>query len=173
MKVILYMATTANGMIARENDDSDFLSGSEWKEYLRMVKSCGNCIIGRRTYEFCTSDPNQTFPFPNAINVVMTKKKFKNKWPNQVIFTDKSPKGILTMLRQKGFKFTFLAGGSALNSSFMKAGLVDEIYIDIVPLVLGKGITLFADASFEHKLRLIDSKKFLGGVVQLHYKVLR
>ena len=64
-----------------------------------------------------------------------------------------------------------VCGGGELNSSFMKENLVDEMYIDIEPLVFGKGIKVFADAVFEKKLELIETKKFSPNEIQLHYKV--
>lgn len=172
MKVILYMATTPNGMIARKNDDSDFISGTEWKEYLKMIKRCGNVIIGRRTFEICAYDQH-IFPFPNALNVVMTKGRIKNRWPIQVVTTNKSPKQVISMLKEKGFAYALLAGGAKLNSSFMKQGLVNEIYLDVIPRMLGGGISLFSDSNFESRLKLIGTRKFSPNIIQLHYKVLR
>lgn len=55
----------------------------------------------------------------------------------------------------------------------MKEGLVDEIYLDIEPIVLGKGIQLFEDADFESKLELLETRKFSNNEIQLHYKVLK
>ncbi len=171
MKVILYMATTANGMIARENDDSDFIYGEEWKAYLDVVKKAGNCILGRRTYGVISKD--SYFPLPGALNVVMTSKKVANKWPKKVIFTNKSPKQVIALLKNKGFKSAFIAGGARLNASFMKQRLVDEVYLDIMPHFLGRGIKLFYDTTFEAKLKLVGTRKFTGGFVQLHYKVVK
>ena len=50
MKVILYMAMTANGMIARENDEAPW-SKVVWREYYKFIKQNKNIIVGRRTYE--------------------------------------------------------------------------------------------------------------------------
>ena len=52
----------------------------------------------------------------------------------------------------------------------MKAGLVDEIVINIEPYVLGRGIKIFSEETFENKLQLIKVTK-LNGIVQLHYKI--
>lgn len=171
MRVIMYMAQTPNGYIARENDDSDFISGSEWKAYLHMVKRSGNIIMGRRTYEVVLRD-QEGFPFPNALNVVMTHRMMKNRWPGRVIFTGKTPKQVISLLKERGFKDAFLAGGAKLNASFMKQKLVNEVYLDIVPHMLGMGIKLFDALPFESKLKLVGTRRFTGGFIQLHYKVL-
>jgi len=103
----------------------------------------------------------------------LTHKKSLRKKTPKVIFTDKSPKNILMMLTAKGFKKVLIAGGGKLNSAFMKARLVDEMYLDIEPALLGKGIKLFADSDFEKKLRLINVKKLSKNEVQLHYEVMK
>ena len=77
------------------------------------------------------------------------------------------------MIEEKGFEKAFLAGGGQLNASFMKEGLVDEIYLDVEPLLFGKGIKLFADADFEYKLELLECKKLNANTLQLHYEILK
>lgn len=51
MKVILYMAISVNGFIARENGDEDFLSHENWKKLCSLTREFGNIIWGRKTYE--------------------------------------------------------------------------------------------------------------------------
>ena len=67
-----------------------------------------------------------------------------------------------------------LVGGSKIYSSFMKEGLVDELYLTIEPVVFGNGKNLFSDESFETKLELVSSKKLnKKGTILLKYRVLR
>jgi len=167
MKVILYMAMTVNGYIARENDETPW-SDIEWESFTEMIKKVGNYVMGRRTYE--TSLKAGVFPYP-CLSIVMTKEPIENKWGDQVIFTDKSPQDVLKLLGEKGFDTAFVGGGGQINASFMKENLVDEIYLDIEPLVFGKGIKLFADADFEAKLELIGTQQLSENEIQLHYRV--
>lgn len=54
-----------------------------------------------------------------------------------------------------------------------KEGLIDEIYIDIEPLILGRGIPLFAVGDFAPRLTLLEIKPLSNRqTVQLHYQVL-
>ena len=171
MKVIMYMAMTPNGYIAKEDDWSEFLDSEAWAEYLETAKSAGNVVMGRRTYEIALGQGE--FPFKDCLNVVMTSQKIVNEWPESVTFTNAAPAGVLKMLEKKGFKSVFLAGGGKVNSSFLKEGLVDEIYLDVVPFAFGKGVKLFAESDFEVKLKVLDVKKSADDVVMLHYKVLK
>ncbi len=166
MKVILYMAITANGMIAKENDDTSFVSKKEWNSYSAAVRKAGNLVIGHRTYNILTKQP-EFKEFEKVNLVVVSHNKFPTLSSNH--FIAKSPKEALNIL--KTFKSVVVAGGGILNSAFMKAGLVDEIFLDIEPKILGKGIKLFFDENFESDLSLLDIKKVSKNCIQLHYKV--
>ena len=120
MKVILYMAMTVNGMIARENDDTNFISKEEWDSYSAAVRKAGNLVIGHRTYNILTKQP-EFKEFEKVKLVIVSRKKFETLASNHII--SKSPKNSLKLL--KGFGTIVVAGGGILNTSFMKAGLVD------------------------------------------------
>ena len=64
-------------------------------------------------------------------------------------------------------------GGGTLNTSFMAENLIDEIYLDVEPIVFGKGIRLFKENDFEAKLKLLEIKKLSNDEIQLHYQVLK
>jgi dihydrofolate reductase len=163
------MATTINGLIAKENDDTSFVTKRDWKSFLELVKKQGHVVIGRRTYE--VTSPEEFVK--SSLYVIMTHKKSLKKKTPKVIFTNKSPKNIIKMLGNMGFKKVLIAGGGKLNSAFMKEKLIDEIYLDIEPTIFGKGIKLFAEEDFEAKLKLIGTKKLSPNEIQLHYKVLK
>ena len=172
MKVTLYMAMTANGMIAKADDDTSWVSATEWKSFSRAINRAGNMIIGRRTFEIM--EKGGQFAVLEKVKVMVTTHRtgLRSSNPN-VTFTDRSPRDILTFLRKQGFKEALVAGGGKLNSSFIKEGLINEIYLDIEPIVLGKGIRLFNEADFESKLKLLGTKELSSNEMQLHYKVLK
>ena len=113
------------------------------------------------------------FPFPDALNIVVSHQKIENRWGEKVLITNKAPKEIIEILEQKGFTTAFLAGGGQLNTSFVKENLINEIYLDVEPLIIGQGIKIFAEADFELELELFETKKLNPNTVQLHYKVIK
>lgn len=171
MKTILYMGVSVNGYIAKPNGDSEWTSKEDLDGFYNQSKKAGNIIMGKNT--FLAAQQYGYFPFPDALNIVVSNQDIENKWQDKVTITNKSPKDILSMLSEKGFETAFLAGGGQLNSSFMKDGLVDEIYLDVEPLVFGKGIQVIAPADFEFELKLLEVNKLNSDTVQLHYKVLK
>lgn len=171
MKVILYMAMTVNGMIARENDREDFLSDLNWNEFCRLAKSAGCFVVGRRTYDVVKKlYKNYNFDNVEAKKIVVSRNK--KSVPDGYIIV-KSPKAAIKKAREIGFKNLILTGGSKLNASFMKSNLIDEMILNVEPAVLGKGITVFSENNFYSRLKLKKVKKLSSGIVQLHYKVIR
>lgn len=128
--------------------------------------------MGKRTFEMFGND----FPQKNCLNVVMTKDpELLNKQIDGALFTDKSPEEIINLAEEKGFKQLFLVGGTKTNDAFLKANLIDEIWINVHPIIIGHGKYLFnedPDISIKN-LELYKSEQFEGGQILLRYKVLK
>lgn len=168
MKKILYMATTVNGFIAENDDSSDFLTKEESASYVEAVKSAGSLIIGRRTYEILSKQPEfQEFLKAGVKIVAVSKNDFKVYDSNHLVAH--SPKEALEILKDS--KEIIVAGGGKLNASFLEEDLIDEIYIDVEPSVLGNGIPLFNGGDFERNLEFLGFKYISKNELQLHYKV--
>ena len=162
------MAISANGMIAKANDNTAWISETEWNSYASIVKQSGCLIVGRRTYHILTKQP-EFADLKDVKLVVVSKSEFTTIAPNHFVVS--SLKEALEKVKE--FASVIVAGGSILNSSFIKEDLVDEIYLDIEPIVLGKGIKLFDDGDFEKELELLETKQLSKDEIQLHYKIIR
>ncbi len=163
------MAVSVNGYIARDNDDTSWVSKTEWDSYRRMAKKTGNIIVGRKTFQVAAKSGD--FPFPNALNIVVSEREIRNRWGDRVIFVT-DPFEALAALKG-GFQTALVGGGGQLNTSFLRTGLIDELYLDVEPIILGRGLKLFRRGRFESKLQLIGTKKLSNHEIQLHYKVLK
>jgi len=171
MKVLLYMAQTVNGMVARENYDEDFLSYENWKVFLSLAKETGCFIVGRKTYQEIKKWKEFNFDKIKATKIIVSNNPDFKHDAGYILAA--SPKDAIEKASKLGFKKILLNGGGTLNSAFMKTGLVDEIIIDIEPYVLGRGIRIFSEEDFESKLKLIKIKKLKSGIMQLHYKIIK
>lgn len=166
MKVILYMAMSLNGMIAKKDDTATWISKEEWDSYSLAVRTANHLIIGRRTYNILTKQP-EFAELKDVKIVAISKSTFKTLSKNHQIAN--SPKEALRLF--KDAKEVVVAGGGILNSSFLAENLVDEIYIDVEPVILGEGISLFKEKDFERNLELLGQKNISKNEVQLHYRV--
>jgi len=63
-----------------------------------------------------------------------------------------------------------LAGGPSIIDALMVAGLIDEYYFWVHPIVLGKGLPLFKNIPERINLKLINTITLGSGVVVLHYQ---
>lgn len=167
MKVTMYMAMTANGMIARKNDEAPW-SDVIWKGYYKFIKKNGNIIVGRRTFELMKrANEFEKMSFP--ISVVLSSKKQEAGVKN-VSFA-KTAQEALKILKSNKIKHVVVGGGSKCNAAFLKAGLIDEMVIDIEPFVFGDGIPLFSEVKAEAKFGLVKIGKLSKNTVRLIYKV--
>jgi dihydrofolate reductase len=110
-------------------------------------------------------------PLPGRKNIVMTRDPRRvSDWDN-LVFTDLSPHALLRELETEGYREVVIAGGTRINSIFMRAGLIDEIVVTVTPMIFGTGLALFEDG-IEANLSLKDFKRIDEARVCLHYLVL-
>ena len=64
-------------------------------------------------------------------------------------------------------------GGGELARDFLKADLVDELYLGVVPVLLGEGIPLFPSGFPQRDFSLVENKTFSQGMIALKYKRVR
>ena len=165
MKVILLMAVTADGMIARNSTHTIDWTGKEDKKYfVHITKNSGVMIMGSKTFDMIGR------ALPERKNIVMTRDKTRQSHDENLIFTDQEPAILLNELRAEGVESVVLIGGSMVNTSFLREGLIDEIHVTIVPRLFGKGLALFGD-SFDTQLELIIMEELEHGHILLKYKV--
>jgi len=166
MKIILLMVMTADGMIARNSSQIVDWSGKEDKKYfVKVTRKAGVMIMGSKTFDMIGK------VLPDRQNIVMTRDKSRKSHKKNLIFTDQSPGTIISELHDQGFKTAVLIGGSIINSLFLKAGLIDEIHVTIVPRLFGKGLSLF-DHFFDTQLKLINVKQLDRDHILLKYKII-
>jgi dihydrofolate reductase len=170
MKVIQYLATSINGHITIGEGGTDWVTSQTINDFDKLNNECGVVVMGKTTYESFGSD----FPQKGCLNIVMTTdKELLGKQIEGAIFTDKSPKEVINLVEEQGFSKMFLIGGAKTNTSFLNDNLIDEIWINIHPLVIGHGKYLFEEIQEipSIDLELLESEKFEGGQMLLKYKI--
>ncbi len=166
MKIIMMMAMTTDGKIAKNSDHfPNWTSREDKKMFAELSKKAGVVIMGDKTFF--------TFPAPlkDRLNVVFTLKK-DPKPIEGVKWVSGEPELVLKELEQLGYKDAILGGGSYMNSLFLEKGLIDEILVTVEPKIFGDGLGLFK-GDFDVDLELLEVKKINGNSVVLRYKVLK
>lgn len=161
IKAFIIAAVTADGFIAKDEKHSAFWTSKEDKKrFVELTKHSGVVVMGSTTYA--------TLPRPlkERLNIVYSKsKKFEGAETTQ-----KEPLELLGDLEGRGFKEVAICGGSKIYTMFMKAKVIDRIFLTIEPRLFGKGITLFNEELHYH-LNLIGAVQSESGALLLEYKV--
>jgi len=166
-KIILYIASSLDGYIARENGDVDWLPINSDSGYDNFYKSIDTVIMGKKTYDQILTFGD--YPYKGKKSYVFTRNDSLTKDEN-VEFVSNVEEFSRNLVSSKGN--IWLVGGSELFSAFLEHKLVDEIILSIIPTVLGKGIPLFQNINQEANLKLIKTTEY-SGFVELTYKVLK
>ncbi|WP_373781650.1 dihydrofolate reductase family protein [Kaistella sp.] len=170
-KVILYIASSLDGYIAKPNDDLSFLSivqqDGEDYGYADFVKSVDTVILGRKTYDWVMTQVPE-FPHADKNSFIITRTSRPSVGKTS-FYTDNLKDLILRLKSEQG-KNIFIDGGAEIVNELLKEILIDEFIISIIPILVGSGTKLFKDGRPEQKLELISTKQFDKGLTQLHYK---
>lgn len=172
-KLILYIATSLDGYIAKPNDDLSFLDivSKEGEDYgyEGFTNTIDTVILGRKTYDWVMK---QVPEFPHADkNAYIITRTHKEPIGKTVFYTE-SLKDLVLQLKSQEGKHIFCDGGAEIVNMLLKDNLIDEIILSIIPILVGDGIKLFQSGRPEQKMHLISTKTFDTGLVQLHYRCL-
>ncbi len=166
MKLILVMAQSVDGVIARHNRHfPDWTCPADKKMFKRVTTEAGVLIMGSRTYATIGR------PLPGRLNVVYTRHPERLPQGDNVRFTDMDPKALLLQLTDEGYERAVLTGGSAINTLFAKLHTIDEIFLTISPRIFGRGLSMF-DAAIDLELALVEYSLLDPNTLLLHYRVL-
>jgi len=166
MKTFIIAAQTLDGFIARKSAESSFdWTSKEDKEFfISKTKEAGVVVMGRNTFETIGK------PLAGRLTIVMSRSKKVEI--DGVESTDETPEMLLSRLEKEGVNEVAIAGGASIYTAFLKAGLVDKIFLTIESHVFGDGIKLFNE-THDQKLELISNTKIGENTLLLEYNVIK
>lgn len=166
--IVLYIATSLDGYIARKDGSIDWLpspeSGVEAGSYDHFFSSTSALIMGATTYEQVLSFGDWVYGAKPCY--VLTSRPFKpaNDSVNFVSDLDE----LLRMIDVKKYPQIWLMGGAKTIQGFWQKQLIRQLIITVIPIVLGSGISLY-DCLPETKLKLQNMRTGGDGTVELRY----
>jgi len=165
-QVILFIATSLDGYIARTDGSIDWLFTDQDYGYTAFSAGVDTIIMGRKTYEQVLTFGE--FPYAGKECFVFSRNPARGS-DDRVVFLDDDPSDLLGRLRSRTGKNIWLVGGSELIHEFVLQDLIDTCVISIHPVILGSGIPLFRAPLPQQSLVLRDTTTFNTGLVQLTY----
>ncbi|WP_436717191.1 dihydrofolate reductase family protein [Roseiconus lacunae] len=173
----VYIATSLDGFIARPDGNLDWLdeanaivSSGEDCGYGDFMKTIDVLVMGRNTYEKVrTLGP---WPYGRKRVIVLSRHSitFPDDMPSCVTHSAESPDELHRRLSDEGVNKLYVDGGVTIQR-FLRAGLIDQLVITVIPVLLGTGISLFGEFQRDIRLTHESTCTFDGGLVQLTYGV--
>ena len=169
-KIILYIAASLDGFIAKEDGSVDWLQKYESPSdddygYSAFESNIDTLLMGRKTYEQVLEFGE--WPYKGKKCYVFTKKSIEDARVTAI----SNPIEFTKSLLDRDGKNIWLVGGSQIITLLMNYKLVDEIILTVMPVILGNGIPLFTNIASEINCKLLSEKSYKSGLIQMHYKI--
>ncbi len=171
-KVTFSVANSLDNYIARKDGAVDWiLSGEEATSAMtEFWKTIDAVVIGRKTYEPVLKSGAPIPTYPGVKNYVLSRT-LKDSPDKNVEIIGVDVTNFVRKLKEEEGKDIFVMGGGLLAKPLFEANLIDEIGVNIHPMLLGSGIPLFHEISHQVDLELIKSQEFKNGCISISYRV--
>ncbi|QYO62243.1 dihydrofolate reductase family protein [Leptolyngbya sp. 7M] len=182
--VILSAAISFDGFIEGPNGEIDWIIFGENEgaaDLMDFVDEIDTVLYGRVSYEMWGNPliTDESSKFEKSFNGTISKmdryvfSRTKTEFDGNVQVVSDNIAELVSDLKSRPGKNIWLYGGASLVTTFMNLDLVDEFWLGVMPVILGKGKPLFTDVEQRHRLRLKESKTSPSGVVSVRYETVR
>jgi dihydrofolate reductase len=167
----VYIAASLDGFIARADGAIDWLAiverAGEDYGFKAFYDSVDTLVMGRKTYD--TALGFDAWPYAGKRCVVVTSDTSKASRHDEEFFAGELV-ALFERLGAAGAKRVYVDGGAVIAQA-LKANLVDDVTLSIIPVLLGDGTPLAPKIGHEVLLELVEHTAFESGLVQLKYRV--
>lgn len=171
-KVTYGAACSLDGFIATVDHSVDWL---HWSDDVQRLTSSyfervDTVLMGRKTYDVARA--MGTGAYPSVSNYVFSRTLPDDPEPGVLLVRDPADAFVRQLKASPGGEICVMGGGELAQALF-EADLIDEVGVNIQPVLLGSGIPLFRPMSRRRGLELLRSERIDGGCMYLLYRVLR
>lgn len=173
-KLILGLAITLDGYIEGANGEYDWCFTDQDYGLKAFFERIDAMFIGRKSYEMMQqheSSSETAIPGMPVLTEYVFSKTLKSVKEGAVLIAEDAIAEARRIKAGQG-KDIWLFGGALLSDAMMEAGLIDELWLSVHPVLLGSGKPLFRGHSDRLDLSLLESKTYETGLVSLRYKVI-
>jgi dihydrofolate reductase len=169
-KVVLGLGISLDGYIARLDGSVDFLFMPKDYSMAPFFKTIDTAIMGRKTYDVAMAMGGS---FGGEMATYVMSRTLPPGEREGLIFTQESPASLVARLRESKGKDIWMMGGGELARDFLRADLIDALYIGIVPVLIGEGLRLFPSGFPQREFALLENQTYSRGLVALKYERVR
>jgi len=165
-KLVLYIATSLDGYIARPSGAFDWLFSDQDYGYTEFFAGVDTVLMGRKTYDQALAFGE--YPYKGTRGVVFSRTP---RGPDaNVTFISSDLASFVSELKRGPGKDIWLVGGGQIVAECVRRDLIDDFRLFVHPLILGEGIPLFAPGLPERPLQFVRSQSFDSGLVEVSYQ---
>jgi len=184
-KVILLMHVSLDGFVGGPNGEMNWIKADEelFEPVGKITDEADTALYGRVTYQMMENywptaaeqpkatkhDIQHSKWYSNALKIVFSRTMLHSTGNNTRIISENIREEI-NILKGLPGKNLLLIGSPGLTQTFLQLKLIDEYYLYLNPIILGKGIQLFKDVNDRTNLKLLNVMTFKSGVVGLQYE---
>jgi len=163
-------ASSLDGFIARKDHSVDWLKWSDDVAAIssRYLKSVDTVLMGRKTYDVAVRVGTASYPGLKTYVFSRTLEKLSDSAVQ--LCRDDVAKVVRKLKAQDG-KGICVMGGGELAHALFEAHLIDEVGVNIHPVLLGSGIPLFLGCGHQIDLELVECRPLEKGCVYVLYRV--
>lgn len=184
-KLVSFMHMSVDGFAAGPHGEMDWIHvDDEIFDYAGdQTDNADTALYGRITWQMMDSywpaagdKPGATkhdvrhSTWYNSVEKVVLSRTMKDSRAQNTKFVDDNIGEEINKLKQKKGKNIIMFGSPGAVHSLLNENLVDELWIFINPILLGKGISFLTGVKDKLKLKLVSSHSFSSGVVCLQYQ---
>lgn len=173
MKASVFIATSLDGFIARQDGALDWLPGDNCEPhgYDEFMATIDALVIGRNTLE--TVLRFDTWSYGTKPVIVLSTTMSELKVPDGAVcdLMTGNPGEIVARLAQRGVQHLYIDGGITIQR-FLAANFIQRLTITRIPVLLGSGIPLFGPLPHDLRLQHVTTRSYASGMVQSEYEVL-
>lgn len=168
-KIVYGVAISLDGYIARSDGSVDFLFMPADYSMAAFFKRIDTAVMGRKTYEMGLKLGGGSISSP-GMKCYVFSRTLETGNRNGVTIVRDSPTEFVATVRKKKGKDVWLMGGGVFARELLREHLVDELYLGVVPVLIGEGIPAFPATFPQGDFKLVENKTYSRGMIALHYQ---
>ncbi len=169
-KIVFYGAISLDGYLADEHDNLQWLFDTDLagvSTYEAFDEEVDTVVMGRITYEETKKILDAAPFYQGKEKIIFSRTQTGTITEGKYVAGDVVK--ILKDLQAQEGKMIWIVGGGGLLTPLLEADLVDEFWIQIAPVLLGKGKRLFEEGNYARRLELIATTP-MGELTELHLR---
>jgi dihydrofolate reductase len=170
-QVVLFIATSLDGAIARADGRIDWLFTDDDYGFAAFLARVDVIVMGRATYDDLILFGGYPYGETPAYVFTHVPPDDPPDWP--VRFVSGDPAQVVADLAASRAGDIWVAGGGDLNAQLLRADVIDKVVVSIHPLLIGQGRPLVSGEIPDRAFRLAHVESFETGLVQLTYDRVR